>query len=216
MGVWSLICLYLGGRDIQILKKVCNHSISYQIWIYIFDMRLQCYRKREKRWGVSLAWLRLDGVLGCWVWFWLPRPSIEDIPALLRGHGLTEGGGLTRRHVFLWSYCTLEDNTMVVCRWAYNKIVQSLYANYQRLSVWISPSSMAAVRQLILAFDLPLGESKKNIPTRSNKESQWCCCSRMKRGTTKRTRHIRFMSSSSSVSMYKLIYILHKGRTVHL
>lgn len=46
MGVWSLICPYSGGRDIKTLKELCSNSIANQIWIYIFDTRLQSQRKR--------------------------------------------------------------------------------------------------------------------------------------------------------------------------
>lgn len=46
MRVWSLICLYSGGRDIKTLRKPCSISTANQIWIYIFDMRLQSQRKR--------------------------------------------------------------------------------------------------------------------------------------------------------------------------
>lgn len=91
MGVWSLICLYSGGRDIKTLNKLCSNSIDNQIWMYIFDMRLQSQRKRANSWGVTLAWLRLDGILGCWIWFWLSRLRTDSIPALLQGHGFSGG-----------------------------------------------------------------------------------------------------------------------------
>lgn len=116
MGVWGLICLHSGGRDIKTLEKHCSVSIANEIWIYILDTRLQSQRRRGKSWGVVLAWLRLDGILCCRVWFWLSRRRTVSIPAPLQGHGLT--GGRNNHHARVLSlYRVLFDGIkeMLVC-----------------------------------------------------------------------------------------------------
>lgn len=220
MRVWSLICLYSGGRDIKTSRKPWCRSKSgstFLTWGYSRRGR------GANSWGVATAWLRLEGILVCWSLVLIIASKNwqhSSTAAGLQGHGLTGGriNHWARVPLTVWNFIwqNRETNPDVYSGWllslstGWSNPSTPTLANINSAGVFAlgaePPTSCgAAVRQLNLTSDPLVGKRTDNVSTRSNKGVFAA------QRTAKQTTHIeiwftgsssRSMSSSSGCTPY--------------
>lgn len=78
----GLICCDLEDSYKETLEASAVILLLIKSGATFFDTRLQSQRKGANSWGVALTWLRLDGILARWIWFWLQRLRPDSVPAV--------------------------------------------------------------------------------------------------------------------------------------